>query len=321
MYNVHELQWYGFIDTWSRSWLWLRLTRQKRWQAAVSGESGATQGCVTQCVVPSTLRRSLGLPYVSIQLERCHIAGDTMQVAFFRFWDEFQKFLAAQSSGWSLRKVIQRVASLSLPRGSLSGDKHLSHGGGEVCQSCRCKTSSPPFCQRWRWEGERRWWIQSWHHRERKGDQSSKILEEVGGTEDPSRVRNMKTTWQSFASHIVTYIPSGGKVDIEIRSKNIKEYQLQPHHRAGDQPWRTLGHHWLQETLGGLQVHQGPLQGHQGPLQGHQGPLKGHQGPLQELKEEGSVPFLSLAYIYSFISDICLFLIPSLYFLFCDLIW
>ena len=127
MYNVHELQWYGFIDTWSRSWLWLRLTRQKRWQAAVSGESGATQGCVTQCVVPSTLRRSLGLPDVSIQLERCHIAGDTMQVAFFRFWDEFQKFLAAQSSGWSLRKVIQRVASLSLPRGSLSGDKHLSH--------------------------------------------------------------------------------------------------------------------------------------------------------------------------------------------------
>ena len=114
MYNVHELQWYGFIYTWSRSWLWLRLTRQKRWQAAVSGESGATQGCVTQCVVPSTLRRSLGLPDVSIQLERCHIAGDTMQVAFFRFWDEFQKFLAAQSSGWSFnvwRVFLSREAA------------------------------------------------------------------------------------------------------------------------------------------------------------------------------------------------------------------
>ena len=158
MYNVHELQWYGFIDTWSRSWLWLRLTRQKRWQAAVSGESGATQGCVAQCVVPSTLRRSLGLPDVSIQLERCHIAGHNASCIFsvLRWISE----IFSRPVIWLVVEKSHSTCGESFsPERQPVRRQALVPWGGEVCQSCRCKTSSPPFCQRWRWEGERRWWI------------------------------------------------------------------------------------------------------------------------------------------------------------------
>ena len=110
--TAHELQWFGFllrhgfIDTCSGSWLCWKLTRQKN-----SREIGS----------------NTGLFGVKPSLKECE---EWCGVTWFACWGHNASciLLLSHLVGWR-GKAIQRVASLSLPRDRLSGDKHLSDVG------------------------------------------------------------------------------------------------------------------------------------------------------------------------------------------------